>query len=87
MNEVFSNFSERASNEVDGGLANVKFNDIGFFSKRDDLFKFGRTKARIQSQNGPVERVDHVVNLGPLVQVTCLEFIHIGRGSQSTNAG
>ena len=41
MHEVFSHFSERASHEVDGGLADVKFDDVGFFTERDDLFKFG----------------------------------------------
>ena len=41
MHEVFSHFSERASHEVDGGLADVKFDDVGFFAKRDDLLKFG----------------------------------------------
>ena len=37
VDEIFADLSQRATNDADGGFADVKFNDVGFISENDFL--------------------------------------------------
>ena len=87
VDEVFLDVAEWASDDVVGRFTDVKFNDVGFVLERDDLLKFGGAQTCVESLDGSVERVDHVVHLGPLQEVPVGVFINVGCRAKTTDAG